>query len=88
MPDPSFGAEAEAWLDATFYWGQALRQALRHLEAQAGGNSSDIATTRDEIGHLVTKAEEIRDVRLPHSTTHVRIGDGVVDAFVAKATEA
>jgi hyaluronoglucosaminidase len=85
VPDPAFADEADAWLDATFYWGQALRQALRVLEAGAEGNSSDVATARDEIEHLVNRAEAIRDVRLPHSNTYPRIGDGVVDTFIQEA---
>jgi hyaluronoglucosaminidase len=86
VSDPSFADEADAWLDAAFYWGQALRQALRLLEAQGEGNSSDVATTRAQINHLVTQAEEIRDIRLPHSTTYPRIGDGVADTFIAEVT--
>ena len=85
--DPAFADEADAWLDAAFYWGQALRQALRVLEAGAEGNSSDVATGRDQINHLVTQAEEIRDIRLPHSKTHPRIGDGVADAFISRVTD-
>ena len=85
VPDPAFSDEAGVWLDASFYWGQALRQALRVLEAGAEGNSSDVATSRDEIQHLVAKAEELRDVRLPHSETYPRIGDGVVDTFIQEA---
>jgi hyaluronoglucosaminidase len=87
VSDPSFADEADAWLDATFYWGQALRQALRVLEAGAEGNSSDVATGRDQITHLVTQAEEIRDIRLPHSNTHPRIGDGVADTFISRVTD-
>jgi hyaluronoglucosaminidase len=82
VPDASFADEAAAWLDATFYWGQALRQSLRLLEAVAGGNNSATAMSRHEIKHLVRRAEAIRDIRLPHSKTHPRIGDGVVDAFI------
>ncbi|MFI5694908.1 beta-N-acetylglucosaminidase domain-containing protein [Kribbella sp. NPDC051586] len=84
--DPAFEGEADAWLDASFYWGGALRQALRVLEAQAEGNASAGATARDGIEHLITQAEEIRDVRLPHSQVPIRIGDGVADTFVADVT--
>jgi hyaluronoglucosaminidase len=87
VPDPAFADEADAWLDAAFYWGQALRQALRVLEAGAEGNSSDVATGRDQISHLVTQAEEIRDIRLPHSKTYPHIADGVADAFLTRAME-
>ncbi|MGY4765912.1 beta-N-acetylglucosaminidase domain-containing protein [Kribbella sp. CWNU-51] len=86
VSDPSFADETDAWLDASFYWGQALREALRVLEAGAEGNSSDVATSRAQINHLVTQAEEIRDIRLPHSQTYPRIGDGVADTFIAEVT--
>ena len=86
VSDPSFADETDAWLDASFYWGQALREALRVLEAGAEGNSSDVATSRAQINHLVTQAEEIRDIRLPHSQTYPRIGDGVADVFIADVT--
>ncbi|MDX3006797.1 beta-N-acetylglucosaminidase domain-containing protein [Kribbella solani] len=84
LVDPAFAEEADAWLDASFYWGQALRQALRALEAQAEGNKSGIATALAEIRHLTDRAEAIRDIRLPHSGTHPRIGDGVADAFLSE----
>ncbi|WP_405066846.1 beta-N-acetylglucosaminidase domain-containing protein [Kribbella sp. NBC_01510] len=86
VSDPSFADETDAWLDASFYWGQALREALRVLEAGAEGNSSDVATSQAQINHLVTQAEEIRDIRLPHSQTYPRIGDGVADTFIAEVT--
>ena len=88
MRDPAFVDEAGAWLDATFLGAQALRQSLRLLEAVAEGNSSDLATSRDQINHLVTEAESISDLRPPHSNAHPKVGDGVVDAFVTKAKEA
>ncbi|WP_406054829.1 beta-N-acetylglucosaminidase domain-containing protein [Kribbella sp. NBC_00889] len=87
VSDPSFADEAGAWLDATFLWAQALRESLRHLEAVAEGNSSDAATTRDQIDHLVTQAKTIRDTRLPHSKTHPQLGDPVIETFLTEATE-
>ncbi len=87
MPDPTFADEAGAWLDASFLWGQALRESLRLLEAVAEGNSSAIATSRAQINHLVTLAGELSDSRLPHANTHPRIADGVADKFVADADQ-
>ncbi|WP_328520640.1 beta-N-acetylglucosaminidase domain-containing protein [Kribbella sp. NBC_00359] len=87
VSDPSFADETDAWLDASFYWGQALREALRVLEARAEGNSSDVATSRAQINHLVTQAEEIRDIRLPHSQTYPRIADGVADMFLTRVMD-
>ncbi|TCC47910.1 hypothetical protein E0H75_24550 [Kribbella capetownensis] len=87
VADPSFADEAGAWLDAAFLWAQALRESLRHLEAVAEGNSSDAATTRDQIDHLVTQAKTIRDTRLPHSKTHPQLGDPVIETFLTEATE-
>ncbi|HET6988153.1 MAG TPA: beta-N-acetylglucosaminidase domain-containing protein, partial [Kribbella sp.] len=83
VPDPAFSDEAGAWLDASFLWGEALIESLRLLEGVADGNSSEIATARAQINHLVRQAGEISDSRLPHSSTHPRVGDGVADKFIA-----
>jgi hyaluronoglucosaminidase len=40
---------------------------------------------REEIDGLVAQAKAIRDIREPHSRNHPRLGEGVVDAFVADA---
>jgi hyaluronoglucosaminidase len=85
VTDPAFADEAKAWLDATVLWGQALQESLRLLEQVAQGNGSAAWTSRQRIEQLVTQAKAIRDTRLPHSNTHPRIGEGVVDAFLAEA---
>jgi hyaluronoglucosaminidase len=82
--DPAFAAEAESWLDATALWGKALRQSLDQLEAVAEGVGA-VGSRREEIDGLIAQAKAIRDIREPHSRNHPRIGEGVVDAFVAEA---
>jgi hyaluronoglucosaminidase len=82
--DPAFAAEAESWLDATVLWGKALRQSLDQLDAVADGVGA-AGSRREEIDGLVAQAKAIRDIREPHSRNHPRIGEGVVDAFVADA---
>ncbi|GAB2645611.1 beta-N-acetylglucosaminidase domain-containing protein [Kribbella swartbergensis] len=85
VTDPAFADEAKAWLDATVLWGQALQESLRLLEQVAEGNGSAAWTSRQRIEQLVSQAKAIRDIRLPHSNTYPRIGEGVADAFLAEA---
>ncbi|MFI6676931.1 beta-N-acetylglucosaminidase domain-containing protein [Kribbella sp. NPDC050470] len=85
VQDPAFADEAKAWLDATVLWGQALRRSLRLLDEVADGNGAAAWASRQQIDALVAQAKEIRDVRLPHSNTYPRIGEGVADAFLAEA---
>ncbi|MGC4941489.1 beta-N-acetylglucosaminidase domain-containing protein [Kribbella sp. DT2] len=82
--DPAFGDEAKAWLDATVLWGQALEESLGLLEALDHGDGAAAWAKRQEIDKLTGQAKAIRDVREPHSGTYPRIGEGVVDVFVAK----
>ena len=83
--DPAYAAEAKAWLDATELWGQAMRRALRLLEAVAEGDGTAAWSNRQQIDELVKQAKAIRDVREPHSSTYPRIGEGVVDVFLTEA---
>ncbi|MFI7065482.1 beta-N-acetylglucosaminidase domain-containing protein [Kribbella sp. NPDC050124] len=85
VEDPAFADEAKAWLDATVLWGQALRRSLRLLDEVADGNGAAAWASRQRIDALVAQAKDIRDVRLPHSNTYPRIGEGVADAFLAEA---
>ena len=85
VTDPAFATEAKAWLDATELWGQALRQSLTLLENVDQGNGTAAWTARQRIDALVAQAKAIRDTRLPHSNTYPRIGERVVDEFLAEA---
>jgi hyaluronoglucosaminidase len=82
--DPAFSAEAKAWLDATVLWGQALEESLGLLEALDDGDGATAWLKRQQVDKLTGQAKAIRDVREPHSTTYPRIGEGVVDTFLAR----
>ncbi|GAB3822072.1 beta-N-acetylglucosaminidase domain-containing protein [Kribbella italica] len=83
--DPAFGDEAKAWLDATVLWGQALEQSLALLAAIDDGDGATAWAKRQQVDKLTGQAKAIRDVREPHSGTYPRIGEGVVDTFLARA---
>ena len=85
LPDREFTAQAKAWLDATEVWGAAMTRTLDLLGAVAQGNGAAAWSARQQVATLVTQAKAIRDIRLPHSNTYPRIGENVVDAFLAEA---
>ncbi|MCP3803976.1 beta-N-acetylglucosaminidase domain-containing protein [Allokutzneria sp. A3M-2-11 16] len=74
---PGFAAEADAWLEATGLWGRALAAAVTLL---AGGE----AEARARVVRLVEAAGRPTDTRRPHDRAPVRVGDGVLDRFVAE----
>ncbi len=78
--DPAFVAEAESWLKATELWGQAMQRGLSVL----AGDGASAWTARQQLSALVTQAKAIRDGRLPHSGTYPRIGERVVDQWLAE----
>ncbi|MEV6286300.1 beta-N-acetylglucosaminidase domain-containing protein [Kribbella sp. NPDC051770] len=82
--DPAFSAEAKAWLDATVLWGQALEESLGLLDALDDGDGATAWLKRQQVDKLTGQAKAIRDVREPHSGTYPRIGEGVVDTFLAR----
>ncbi len=85
VTDPAFAAEAKSWLDATELWGAALRESLNLLDNVAVGNGQKAWTARQRIDALVAQAKAIRDTRLPHRNTYPRIGERVLDEFLAEA---
>ncbi|TWD82248.1 hyaluronoglucosaminidase [Kribbella amoyensis] len=82
--DPAFTAEAESWLKATELWGRAMHRGLDLLAALDQGNGASAWTARQEITALVTQAKAIRDSRAPHNGTYPRIGERVIDEFLAE----
>lgn len=82
--DPAFSDEAKAWLDATVLWGQALEVSLGLLDALDHGDGATAWLKRQQVDKLTGQAKAIRDVREPHSGTYPRIGEGVVDTFLAR----
>jgi hyaluronoglucosaminidase len=82
--DPAFSDEAKAWLDATVLWGQALEESLALLDAIDHADGATAWLKRQQVDKLTGQAKAIRDVREPHSGTYPRIGEGVVDTFLAR----
>jgi len=86
VADPGFVADAQPWLDATALWGQALVASLDALEAQIAGDVAgaqarfaDADALADQAGAIETIPGETR----PQGP--VRVGDGVLDVFIAGA---
>ncbi|MFD3402103.1 beta-N-acetylglucosaminidase domain-containing protein [Kribbella sp. NPDC058693] len=84
VADPAFTAEAESWLKATELWGLAMSRGLDLLSALEAGNGAAAWTARQQMSALVTEAKAIRDSRAPHDGTYPRIGERVVDEFIAE----
>jgi hyaluronoglucosaminidase len=86
VADPGFVTDAQPWLDATALWGQALVASLDALEAQIAGDVAgaqarfaDADALADQAGAIETIPGETR----PQGP--VRVGDGVLDVFIAGA---
>lgn len=85
MPNPAFAAEAKAWLDAAELWSRAQLAAVNMLDAQAHADGAEAWSQRQRIQPLIDQALSIRDTRLPHSNVAPKVGDGVIDTFIAQA---
>jgi hyaluronoglucosaminidase len=86
VTDAGFVADCGPWLDATALWGQALVATLDGLAAGVGGDPAGAAASRATVDELVARASAIRTI--PGETRPegpVRVGDGVLDDFIAEA---
>ncbi|MGH2474417.1 MAG: protein O-GlcNAcase, partial [Candidatus Limnocylindrales bacterium] len=86
VADPGFVADAQPWLDATALWGQALVVSLDALDAQIAGDVAGAQTRFGDADALADRAAAIETV--PGETRPqgpVRVGDGVLDDFIAGA---
>ena len=86
VADGGFVTDTQPWLDATGLWGQALVASLDALDAQVAGDVAgaqarfaDAAALADQAGAVGTIPGETR----PQGP--VRVGDGVLDDFIAEA---
>ena len=85
--DPGFVADCGPWLDATALWGQALVASLDGLAAALAGDGAGAAAAHDRADALAAQAGAIHTI--PGETRPegpVRVGDGVLDDFVAAAS--
>ena len=86
VADTGFVADAQPWLDATALWGQALVASLDALDAQIAGDAGDAEARFDDADALADQAAAIETI--PGETRPqgpVRVGDGVLDDFIAGA---
>jgi hyaluronoglucosaminidase len=84
VPDPAFSDEARAWLDATELWSGAMQASLDTLVALSDGDAAAAWSAQQRAADLVDQADSVRDTLMPHADAAPRIGDGVVDTFVAE----
>jgi hyaluronoglucosaminidase len=86
VADPGFVADAKPWLDATALWGQALVASLDALDAQIAGDVAGAQARFADADALADRAAAIETI--PGETRPqgpVRVGDGVLDDFIAGA---
>lgn len=84
VSDPAFLAQTAPWLDALDLWGDALNATLDGLRAQLGGGSGQASF--DKAADLAQQAAAITTI--PGTTRPqgpVKVADGVLDTFIAKA---
>jgi hyaluronoglucosaminidase len=86
VADPGFVADAQPWLDATALWGQALVASLDALDARIAGDVAGAEAGFADADGLADRAAAIETI--PGETRPqgpVRVGDGVLDDFIAGA---
>ena len=86
VADAGFVADCGPWLDATALWGQALVATLDGLAATVAGDGTGAAAFGARADELAAQAAAIRTI--PGETKPegpVRVGDGVLDDFIASA---
>jgi hyaluronoglucosaminidase len=86
VADPGFVADAQPWLDACALWGQALVASLDALDAQTAGDVAGAQARFADADAVAVQAAAIETI--PGETRPqgpVRVGDGVLDDFIAGA---
>jgi hyaluronoglucosaminidase len=87
VADAAFVADCGPWLDATALWGQAFVRTLDGLAAGVAGDDAAATAAFAEADALAGQAAAIRTI--PGETRPegpVRVGDGVLDEFLAEAS--
>jgi hyaluronoglucosaminidase len=86
--DPAFVADCAPWLDATALWGRAFVRTLDGLGARVAGDRAAASAALADADALAGQAAAIRTI--PGETRPegpVRVGDGVLDSFLAAADD-
>ncbi|WLQ39174.1 beta-N-acetylglucosaminidase domain-containing protein [Streptomyces laculatispora] len=84
---PGFVTDAGPWLDATALWGRATVTVLDALDAWSSGDKDTAAQLLAESGRLQEQARAVRvdPPRNSWGSVQPKVGDGVLDAFLAQA---
>ncbi|WP_328608708.1 beta-N-acetylglucosaminidase domain-containing protein [Amycolatopsis sp. NBC_00345] len=86
---PAFVDEAKPWLDATVLWGGAMADQLDALVASAHGDTATAQRLTASADALTTQATAVKTGNTnPWGVRQALVGDGVLDAFIAKARAA
>ncbi|MEQ7004734.1 beta-N-acetylglucosaminidase domain-containing protein [Actinopolymorpha sp. B17G11] len=86
VADRAFVEDCAPWLDALDLWGEAFVRTLDGLQARVDGDGETARRSFAEAEELAGKAERVTTI--PGETRpqgQVRVGDGVLDAFLAQA---
>jgi hyaluronoglucosaminidase len=86
VADRAFVADAQPWLDALVLWGQALIDSLDALDAEIAGDDAGSRARFADAAALAGQAAAVETI--PGETRPqgpVRVGDGVLDDFIAEA---
>ncbi len=86
VQDAGFVADCGPWLDALTLWGDALVRSVDGLQARLDEDERRATRLFEEAAELATRAAAIETIpgeTRPHGK--VRVGDGVLDVFVAEA---
>jgi hyaluronoglucosaminidase len=86
VDDAGFLDDCRPWLDALDLWGQALLATLDGLDARVAGDTTGADAQLQRAATLAAQAAAVHTVEgetLPQGP--VRVGDGVLDSFVADA---
>jgi hyaluronoglucosaminidase len=84
VTDPGFVADTQPWLEATALWGRALVASLDALEAQLAGDAGGAQARFDDADALADQAAAIETIAgETRPQGPVRVGDGVLDDFIA-----
>ncbi|AKU14678.1 beta-N-acetylhexosaminidase family protein [Luteipulveratus mongoliensis] len=84
-----FVTDASPWLTATDLWGQALVQQLDAITAHLAGDDATAKQLTQSSKALQAKAAGVKvdPVRNTWGSGPVKVGDGVLDTFLAKAAD-
>lgn len=87
--DDGFVTDAKPWLDATALWGRAMVLQMDAMTARLDGDAAKAESLTAESVALQGQAKAVKVTPAQNSwgEAPVKVGDGVLDAFLGKAAE-